>query len=251
MKIIASYNIKGGVGKTACAVNLAYLCAEEGYSTLVWDMDPQGAASFYFRIKSKVKKGARHLLSKKHALETAIKGTDYDNLDLLPADFSYRNLDLLLEDKKNPHQHLNKLLMPLASQYDFIFLDCAPSISLASESILYTADIVLVPTIPTTLSLRTLDQLLKFCQKHGITNTQIIPFFSMVDIRKQMQRQIIENPPLTPCPLLKNWIPYSSEVEKMGQYRTPIACFSRSGVAAKAYEALWNEVKDRISAFTI
>jgi cellulose biosynthesis protein BcsQ len=57
MKVIASYNIKGGVGKTATAVNLSYLAAWEGNSTLVWDLDPQGAASFYFRVKPKVKGG--------------------------------------------------------------------------------------------------------------------------------------------------------------------------------------------------
>lgn len=247
MRIIASYNIKGGVGKTATVVNLAYLCAQEGYSTLVWDMDPQGAASFYFRIKPKVKGGGRRLLTKKHALEDAIKGTDFNNLELLPADFSYRNLDLLLEDTKHPHQRLRKLLFPLMTQYDFIFLDCAPSISLASESILYAADIVLVPTIPTTLSLRTLYQLLRFCYKHEITNMRLIPFFSMVDKRKEMHRMILSDPPKTPEPVLKTWIPYASEIEKMGVHRAPVGSFAPHGIASRAYQALWAEIKQRVS----
>lgn len=85
MKIIASYNIKGGVGKTATAVNLAYLAAAQGLRTLVWDLDPQGAASFYFRIKPRVKKGARGLIEKKRALDEVIKSTDYARLDLIPA----------------------------------------------------------------------------------------------------------------------------------------------------------------------
>ena len=130
MRVISSYNIKGGVGKTASVVNLAYLCAQDGYNTLIWDMDPQGAASFYYRIKPKVKGGGRRLLSKKHALEDAIKGTDFINLDLLPADFSYRNLDLLLDDTKKPYSRFRKILNSLVTQYDYIFLDCAPSISL-------------------------------------------------------------------------------------------------------------------------
>ncbi len=246
MRIISSYNIKGGVGKTASVVNLAYLCAQEGYNTLVWDMDPQGAASFYFRIKPKVKGGGRRLLTKKHALEDAIKGTDYYNLDLLPADFSYRNLDLFLEDTKNPRLRLRKILFSLITQYDFVFLDCAPSISLTSESILHAADIVLVPTIPTTLSLRTLDQLLKFCRKNDIADLRLIPFFSMVDSRKEMHRVILKNPPKIPESVLKNYIPYSSEVEKMGIHREPIGSFSPHGTAAKAYVALWKEIKSRI-----
>ncbi|WP_455200267.1 ParA family protein [Kaarinaea lacus] len=246
MHIISSYNIKGGVGKTASVVNLAYLCAQEGYYTLIWDLDPQGAASFYYRIKPKVKGGGRRLLTKKNALEDAIKGTDFNNLDLLPADFSYRNLDLLLEDTNKPYRRIRKILNSLVTQYDYIFLDCAPSITLTSESILHAADIVLVPTIPTTLSLRTLSQLLRFCNKNDITDMRVIPFFSMVDKRKEMHRVVLRNPPKTPEPILKNWIPYSSEVEKMGIHRTPIGSFSPNGVAAKAYQALWDEIKARI-----
>ena len=97
MKILATYNIKGGVGKTASAVNLAWMAARDGIPTLVWDLDPQAAATYYFRIKPKIKGGGRGLVSGKHALEDLIKGTDFEGLDLLPADFSYRHLDLLLD----------------------------------------------------------------------------------------------------------------------------------------------------------
>ena len=65
MSVFGVYNIKGGVGKTASTVNLAWLAASEGARTLVWDLDPQGAASFYFRIKPKVKSGARGLIANK------------------------------------------------------------------------------------------------------------------------------------------------------------------------------------------
>ena len=248
MRVISSYNIKGGVGKTASVVNLAYLCAQDGYNTLIWDMDPQGAASFYYRIKPKVKGGGRRLLSKKHALEDAIKGTDFINLDLLPADFSYRNLDLLLDDTKKPYRRLRKILNSLVTEYDYIFLDCAPSISLTSESILHAADVVLVPTIPTTLSLRTLGQLTRFCNKNSITNMRLIPFFSMVDKRKEMHRIVLKNPPRTPEPVLTSWIPYSSEIEKMGMHRMPVGSYAPNGVAAKAYQSLWNEIKTRIES---
>ncbi len=162
MKVLATYNIKGGVGKTATAVNLAYLAAREGAPTLVWDLDPQGAASFYFRIKPRIKGGGKRLVAGKSELEDCIRGTDYEDLDLLPADFSYRNMDLFLEQAKKPTHRLRKLLEPLAGEYDYVFLDCPPSISLVSENVFYAADAVLVPTIPTPLSLRTFRQIKKF-----------------------------------------------------------------------------------------
>ena len=94
MQALATYSVKGGVGKTTTAVNLAFEAGRTGVRVLVWDLDPQGAATFYFRIRPKVKGGGNALVSGKRTLDDGIKGTDYDRLDLMPADFSYRNLDL-------------------------------------------------------------------------------------------------------------------------------------------------------------
>lgn len=246
MRIISGYNIKGGVGKTATVVNLAYLCAKQGYKTLIWDLDPQGAASYYFRVKSKVKGGGRRLLEERAAFWEAIKGTDYSDLDLLPADFSYRNMDSLLENGKKPENRLRKVLQHMVGEYDFIFLDCAPGISLTSENILRASNVVIVPTIPTTLSLRTLSQLIKFTKNNKITDMALIPLFSMVDRRKSIHRLIVNNPPKTPDPVLANWIPYASDVEKMGIHRQPIGSFAPHSIAALAYEAVWAELKARM-----
>ena len=97
MTIVAIYNMKGGVGKTTSAVNLSYLSATSGARTLLWDLDPQGGATFLFRVRPKVKGGGEALVSGKRDLHDAVKASDFDNLDLLPSDFSYRNLDLLLD----------------------------------------------------------------------------------------------------------------------------------------------------------
>ena len=124
MKIFATYNIKGGVGKTTAAVNLAYLSAADGCRTLLWDLDPQGAASFLFRVKPRVKGGGKALIRGTKALDDAIKGTDFDYLDLLPADFTYRNMDLLLDDAgAKSTRKLARLLKPLAAEYEHVFLD--------------------------------------------------------------------------------------------------------------------------------
>lgn len=247
MKVIATYNIKGGVGKTATAVNLAWLAAREGAPTLVWDLDPQGAASYYFRIKPRIKGGGKRLLQGKRDLDDFIRGTDYDLLDLLPADFSYRNMDLFLEQAKNPVRQLHKLLKPFRHEYYYVFLDCPPSISLVSENIFEAASSVLVPTIPTTLSLRTYKQIRKFFQQHGLESVKIQPFFSMVDRRKQLHRSIVDAAPAYMENLLKTDIPYDSNVERMGSHRAPLGEFAPNSRSAHRYESLWEEVKQHLS----
>ncbi len=246
MKTLATYNIKGGVGKTATAVNLAFLAAAEGARTLVWDLDPQGAASFYFRIAPKVKGGSKDLLKGKRILEDVVKGTDFEGLDLIPADFSYRNLDLALADAKKPVKQLLKLLRPIEGEYDFLFLDCPPSISLVSENVFYAADALLVPMIPTTLSLRTYAQLHQHLEKNGITGVAFLAFFSMVDRRKRLHRETVEALLQSDPAVLRTEIPYASQVELMGMHRAPLPSYAPNSPAAQCYRNLWQEITQRL-----
>ncbi len=244
MKILATYNLKGGVGKTSSAVNLAYLAARDGYRTLLWDLDPQGAASFYFRVKPKLKGGADGLLKGRSALDDAVKATDFDGLDLIPADFSFRNLDLALGDTKKPTLQLLKLLRPVSREYDLLFIDSAPSISLVSENIFRAADVLLVPMIPTTLSARTLEQLTEFLSGHaGLAGANVKPFFSMVDRRKRMHLDLMERLPERYPNILETSIPYAADVERMGVHRMPLPAYAPSNPASHAYAELWQEIK--------
>jgi chromosome partitioning protein len=248
MITIASYNIKGGVGKTATAVNLSYLAARTGTSSLLWDLDPQGAASFYFRVKPRIKGNLRRLFRRRHSLEQAIKATDFRRLDLVPADFSYRNMDLQLELASKSGTKLRKMVKPLRRQYRYLFLDCPPSISLTSENIFAAADVLLVPVIPTTLSLRTLEQLQEFCKKKKYTHLRIVPFLSMVDVRKKLHCDIVNEPPKSLKRMLETSIPYASDVELMGQRRAPLETYARKSRAAQAYRDLWEELQARLDA---
>ena len=244
MKIFATYNIKGGVGKTTAAVNLAYLSATGGCRTLLWDLDPQGAASFLFRIKPRVKGGGKALIRGTKALDDAIKGTDFDDLDLLPADFTYRNMDLLLggTDKK-PTRKLAQLLKPLAAEYDHVFLDCPPSISLVSENVIEAADVLLVPLIPTTLSVRTLDQLTEFVAGFNGHRPQVRAFFSMVDRRKKLHQEITRDLSTERAGVAATAIPALSMIERMSVERAPVTAFAPNSAAARAYRDLWSEVQ--------
>jgi len=243
VKIFATYNIKGGVGKTSTAVNLAYLAAREGQRTLLWDLDPQAAATFLFRVRPRVKGGGHGLVSGKRPIEAAIKATDFDNLDLLPADFSYRNMDLDLDDAKKRTRRLGQLLDGFTDDYDVVFLDCPPSISLMSENVLHAADTLLVPLIPATLSLRTFDQLKTFVADSVKPRPELVAFFSMADRRKRLHRDVIETFDRDGADVAETVIPALSIIEQMAERRAPVPAFAPLSRAALCYEQLWAEVR--------
>lgn len=195
MKVIASYNLKGGVGKTTAAVNLAYLSAVAGHRTLLWDLDPQGAATYLMRVRPRVKGGSPQLVRGSRTMMDAVKATDYDGLDLLPADFTYRHMDIDLNGRPKPQRTLRRLLAPLRTEYDRVILDTPPSLSLVSENVIGAADLVLVPLIPTVLSIRTFDQLIAFVDERKGHKPAIRGYFSMLDRRRKLHRDIVAELP--------------------------------------------------------
>ena len=244
MKTLATYNIKGGVGKTAAAVNLAYLAACGGRRTLLWDLDPQGAASYLLRVRPRVKGGGKALISGKKALDQAAKPTEFDRLDLVPADLTYRNLDLVLDAAKKSTQRIARLLDPLEDDYDLAILDCPPGISLASENVLHAADVLLVPLIPTTLSVRTLEQLTEFAAELEYPPA-LFPFFTMVDGRKRLHREVVDQLRAERKDLATTVIPALSVVEQMAVHRAPLPVFAPRSRVTRSYESLWEEVRAR------
>lgn len=243
MAIIAVYNIKGGVGKTATSVNLSYLSADSGRKTLLCDMDPQGSASYYFRIKPPKKLSVDKLLEGGKGIARNIRGTDYENLDMLPADFTYRNLDLVLDDFKKSTRRIGKILKPFAQEYDNIFLDCPPNITLLSENIFQAADILLIPLIPTTLSILSFEKLLDFFKSTGIDKKKLYLFFSMAEKRKKMHVDMMAGFAGRKR-VLSQSIPFLADVEKMGIFRKPVLEIAPGSPASKAYRIMWREINE-------
>ena len=246
MKTVGVWTLKGGVGKTAAAVNLSYVAARLGRRTLLWDMDPQGAASFYLRVAPRLKGGVDTVVKRSRQLAHHVKATEFDNLSLLPADFSYRHLDLELNGRKRATRRLADKVAPLDGRFDLVMLDCPPSVSLVSEAMLRAADAILVPVIPSTLSMRTLDQVRGFvADVGGKRPPMILPFLSMLDRRKRLHLETADRCLADP-EFLRTAIPSASIVERMGVVRAPVAATLPTQPAARAFEALWSEVSDRI-----
>ena len=243
MRVIAVYQLKGGVGKTAAAVNLAYQFARgrdavNGSPTLLWDLDPQGAATFYFRIAAKVA-GGRRVFRDSERLLGAIRASDFPELDVVPADFSYRKLDRELLDADS----LLEAIEPLSAEYETLLFDCPPSAGALAENIFRVADVLLVPTIPTPLSLRTLAQLMAHLKRREGRRPLVLPFFSMVDRRKGLHKRVIAWAEAEDLGFLETAIPYSAEVERMGVRRGPIFQWAPRCPAATAFVGLHAEIE--------
>jgi chromosome partitioning protein len=238
MRVIGVYSLKGGVGKTSTAVNLAYVASRAGQRTLLWDLDPQAASTYLFRIRPKVKGGGRGLVRGTRTATAAIKGTDFDGLDLLPADFTFRSMDLILDAAAKPTRRFARVLAPLAAEYDTVVLDCPPGIGLVSENVMDVADLLVVPLIPTTLSLRSFEQVTEFIAGLGARRPAVLAFFSMVDRRKRLHRDTVaEDRP----GIAKVSIPAVSLVEQMAVHRAPVPVFAPRSPLARAYRELWVE----------
>jgi len=179
-------------------------------------------------------------------IERSIKGTDYENLDLLPADFSHRNLDITFNQQRKRKQQLRRTLDPLRKEYDLIILDTPPTINILAENIFNAADHLLVPLIPSTLSVRTHIQLLSFLKENKYRSDEVYTFFSFVDGRKKMHRELAAWAWENFDGVLRSPIPYLSHVEQMGIYRQPVPAFAPASPASKAYQDLWEEINRKL-----
>jgi cellulose biosynthesis protein BcsQ len=245
MRVLACYAVKGGVGKTAAAVNLAWLSARDGNRTLLWDLDAQAASTFILRGKTKVKGGTRRLLQGKTEAGRTVRSTADDRLDLLPADVSYAAIDLDLDAAKQSEDRVAKVLRSFSEDYDLVVLDSPPGLSLLSTNVVRAADMVLAPIVPSPLSLRTLDQVVDLTAgSEG--DAAVVAFLSMVERRRALHRDVVELLQGRYADVAKTMIPSSALVERMGQRRRPVVAFAPRSPVAAAYDDLWRELAERL-----
>ena len=248
MKTIACYNMKGGVGKTTSAVNLSYLSALNGYRTLIWDLDPQGAATFHLGVEPIQHTKVKKIVKDKKLIKNLVEPTPYENLSIIPAGFEYRNMDIVMDNNKKTRKKFTKILESFDNDFDIFIFDCPPSISNLSDAIFTSTDYIIMPLIPAPLSQQTFLKVSSYLDELTDTTAQIIPFFNMVDRRKSGHRLLIlQNRKEFPGIFCDSFIPTRVEIEKMGIKRKPLHVYAPKSDAATSFSALWREVERKIN----
>ncbi|MCG8480020.1 MAG: AAA family ATPase [Spirochaetales bacterium] len=242
MKSVALAHLKGGVGKTTAAVNLAYSAAAAGVKTLLVDLDAQAAATYIMRADGHHAAGAKEIVRAKKSLAESIQGSDFPHLDILPASLSFRKLPQLLDDLKDPKDRLKETVKRVGKSYDLAVIDAPAGLSLESENIAAAADLVLVPLIPTPLAIEGFRTMRRFLGKQKGSGT-VRAFFSLVDRRRTLHKRTIEELQARSevWPVV---IPSSSVIERMTLERLPVGAMKRRGDVGEEFERLWELCAD-------
>lgn len=247
-KVIAISNQKGGVGKTTTAVNLGACLAQAGKKVLVIDDDPQGNTTSGIGLKkSEIKKCIYDVLINEIPLTDVIMGTKIENLQVVPATIKLAGAEAELVGMMARDQRLRRAIEPIKNQYDFILIDCPPSLGNLTINALAAADSIIVPIQCEYYALEGLSQLMKtiqLVQKYSNPNLKIEGvLLTMYDNRTNLSAQVSEEVRrYFQGKVYQTIIPRNIRLSEAPSYGLPITLYDEKSKGAEAYFELAKEV---------
>ena len=246
-KTIAIVNQKGGVGKTTSAVNLAAAVGQKGYKTLLVDIDPQGNATsgLGFRKKDVAKSSYDVIVGGENPAEI-IKMTKFRKLDLMPSNMQLAGAELEIADMENRTSRLKNSLISIKGNYDFIFLDCPPSLGLITINALCAVDSIIVPIQCEYYALEGLSQLMNTVRQVKRLYNPLIDIegvlLTMFDGRLNLTQQVVsEVKRFFPQKVFATVIPRNVRLSEAPSFGQPVSYFDRGSKGSKAYDELADE----------
>lgn len=250
-KTVAVLNQKGGVGKTTTAVNLSACLGFLGKKVLLCDIDPQGNSTSGFGIeKRSLEKSAYEVLVGECSASDAVIHTEFQNVDIIVSNMNLAGAELEIIDKKDRESLLKNALVPLWECYDYIILDCPPSLGLITLNSLVASDTFLVPIQCEYYALEGLSQLIATVRQIKRLYNPYIELegvlMTMFDGRLNLTQQVVEEvKKFFPKKVYSTVIPRNVRLSEAPSFGQPILYFDKSSKGAAAYMALTEEFLEK------
>lgn len=246
-KTVAIVNQKGGVGKTTTAVNLTAALGAKGYKTLLIDIDPQGNSTSGFGInKRELAKSSYNVLIGGCPAREAIIKTEIDNVSVMPSSMDLAGAELELVDIDKRESKLKTAIAPVKDEFDFILLDCPPSLGLITLNGLCAADSLMVPIQCEFFALEGLAQLISTVRTVKRLYNPYIEIegvlLTMYDGRLNLTQQVVDEvKKCFPKKVYSTFIPRNVRLSEAPSYGQPVMYYDRSSKGSSAYSALADE----------
>jgi cellulose biosynthesis protein BcsQ len=249
VKTIAVYNIKGGVGKTTTTINIACLMAKIGFSVLIWDLDPQGGTSYFFKTEAANNHRYKRLFENDISIYEVIQTCDTHHIDIISNDAFFGDDSLSKGSLLSRLNFVNNTVICSALEkvkddYDICIIDCPPGKFSLHNNVFTATDLILIPNIPAPLSLHCFEVLQEDLLQFFKGQKQVLSFYNMVQIRKTLHRIYLEQQSKT-IPTLQKYIPFYSDIENISFSKKSIFHQLKEAKSIQFYEALWDEVCDK------